>query len=97
MRKLGKILMTPWFFRRLALVWACGLCTVIVLKTFGALPLIDGPRATLLGTFFGVLVTIVGFYHKDRSSDQGKSEVEPVIEPEVISPVPIADEEPLAP
>jgi hypothetical protein len=62
--------MTPRFFRRLALVWACWLCTVIVFKTFGNLELIDGPRATLLTAFFGVLTTIVAFYHKHRADEQ---------------------------
>jgi hypothetical protein len=70
MSKLGTILLTPWFFRRTAMIWAAWLCTVIVFKTFDNLPLIDAPKGTLLATFFGVLATVIAFYHRDRKADQ---------------------------
>lgn len=57
------------FVRRAALCWACWLITVVVFKTFDSLPNIDGAKATLIGTFTGILATVIGFYQWDRGQD----------------------------
>lgn len=85
MKRLAEILMTPWFFRRLALIWAMCLATGIVLLTFKQLGLVDTARATLIGTFFGVLTLMIGFYHKDRLAD-AQIHTEDEVVPEVNTP-----------
>jgi putative flippase GtrA len=57
------------FVRRATLGWACWLITMVVFKTFDSLPEVDGARATLIGTFIGILATVIGFYQWDRSQD----------------------------
>lgn len=57
------------FVRRATLGWACWLITVVVFKTFDDLSTVDGARATLIGSFIGILATVIGFYQWDRGQD----------------------------
>jgi hypothetical protein len=68
-QKLGQILSAPWFFRRVAMLWACYECHIIIRLTFTNLPIIDGVKGALIGGLFGVLAAVIGFYHKDRQAD----------------------------
>ena len=56
--------------RRLALIWAVGLITWVVLRVFGGpLKEITGPAATALGIVVGLLATVIGFYQHTRSKE----------------------------
>lgn len=57
------------FVRRATLGWACWLITVVVFKTFDNLTDIDGSRATLIGSFIGILATVIGFYQWHRGQE----------------------------
>jgi hypothetical protein len=68
-KRIHALMGAPRFWRRVALVWAIWLATVIVFKTFDQLVIIDGAKGALIATFFGVLATIVEFYRRDREAD----------------------------
>jgi hypothetical protein len=70
MKRLSQIIAAPWFFRRLAMIWACYECHIIIRLTFDHLSIIDGAKGTLIGVLFGVLAAVIGFYHRDRAADQ---------------------------
>lgn len=92
MKRLGQILQTPWFFRRLVLLWACTLCSFIVIQTFDKLDAIDGGDATLIGTFFTVLSIGVEFYRRDRLADAQAKDDD--LHPEPADEIPAISEEP---
>ena len=57
------------FFRRVVLLWAMVLITVIVVWTWYDTPDISAGTATALGAVVGILATVIGFYQWSRKRD----------------------------
>lgn len=64
--------------RRAALVWACWLISVVVLRVTEteALPHITGPVATVVGAVIGILTVVVGLYQWLRARDDAAARCE---------------------
>lgn len=62
------------FIRRAALVWACWLITVVVLRVTEpeVLPMINAAVATIVTAVIGILTAVIGFYQwsRHKESDQ---------------------------
>lgn len=60
--------------RRLALVWACALITVVVLRVTvpEVITAIGGAGATIVTAVIGILATVIGLYQHARSQDDGR-------------------------
>lgn len=57
--------------RRLALVWACWLITIAVLRVTdpAVITQIGGAGATVVSAVIGILATVIGFYQYSRSKE----------------------------
>jgi len=55
--------------RRLLVLWAVILITVVVIWVFDDLTLITAPVASALGIVTGILATVIGFYQWSRGRD----------------------------
>ncbi|HRQ57643.1 MAG TPA: hypothetical protein PLN31_09500 [Azoarcus taiwanensis] len=62
------------FVRRAALIWACALITVVLLRvtTPEALPLVSPPVATIVVAVIGILSTVIGLYQWLRHRDDAE-------------------------
>ena len=74
MNWLEKLFEEHKFVHRASMIWACWLVTMVVFMSFEKLEVIDGPRATLIGGFVGILSTIVGLYTWIRQQDDKAKE-----------------------
>lgn len=59
-------------FRRLVLIWACALITVVVLRVTAveALPHVSTPVASIVVGVIGILATVIAFYQWHRQADE---------------------------
>lgn len=60
-------------FRRLLLVWACGLITWVVWVSFTKPPDIPGSTAAAITGVLGLLTVVIGFYQWSRASEDAKA------------------------
>lgn len=60
--------------RRITLLWACVLITLVVLRVtaIDALPLVSAPVATIVVAVIGILTTVVGLYQWHRHRDDSR-------------------------
>ena len=58
--------------RRLLVLWAVWLITVVVLNAIGKISNIDAAAATMVGSIVGILATVTAFYIRSRELDDGK-------------------------
>ena len=61
------------FFRRLVLVWAVLLITVVVLLTWLRTPDISAGTAAALATVVGLLATAIAFYYRTRQHEDDRN------------------------
>lgn len=63
------------FFRRMVLLWSLVMLTMwcVFLMDITLLTTIGAAGATVVGTIFGILATVVGFYMKHRQADDDKA------------------------
>jgi len=72
---LGKAINEHKLIRRLALVWACWLITVVVLRvtTPEVMAQVNSSMATIVVAVIGILATVIAFYqwsrHKEKDGD----------------------------
>lgn len=61
-------------FRRLALLWAMWLITVVVLRVTRpeVLPLVKAAVATIVTSVIGLLSVVIGFYLKTRAKEDSQ-------------------------
>ncbi len=61
--------------RRLTLLWACWLITVVVLRVTdpSVLEIINGPVATVVSAVIGILATVIAFYQWGRQKDDSNT------------------------
>lgn len=71
---LDKLANEQKLFRRLVLLWACVLITVVVLRvtSLEALPLVSGAVASVVAAVIGILATVIAFYQWHRQQDARK-------------------------
>lgn len=55
--------------RRLLVLWAVWLITIVVFRVMDTVTALDGPTVTLVGTIIGILATVTAFYIKSREID----------------------------
>lgn len=60
------------FVRRVMVLWACWLISVILLRVFTPemLPLVTGSVATVITAVIGILATALGFYQWSRNHER---------------------------
>lgn len=56
-------------FRRLLIIWSCGLITWVTKISFTAPPDISGATAAALASVLGLLTVVIGFYQWSRASE----------------------------
>lgn len=68
---LGKLVNEHKLIRRLALLWACSLITVVVLRVTqpAVLQHVNAPVATIVTAVIGILATVIGFYQWSRHKE----------------------------
>lgn len=72
MGRLGNLFEVHKLVRRLTLVWAAWLITVVVLRVTQpeVLANISGPVATVVTAVIGLLATVIAFYQWSRQQDK---------------------------
>lgn len=68
---IGKLVNEQKLIRRLALVWACWLITVVVLRVTepDVLQHVNAAVATIVTAVIGILATVIGFYQWSRHKE----------------------------
>lgn len=61
-------------FRRLLLLWACGLITWVVWVSFTKPPTIPGSTAAAITAVLGLLTVVIGFYQWSRSVEDQRAQ-----------------------
>lgn len=57
------------FVRRVLVVWALVMITLLIFKLLDIMTVIDTPTAAVVGTIVGILATVTTFYIKSRELD----------------------------
>ena len=56
--------------RRMTVIWAVTLVTIVVMIAMTNMALITAPVATVVGSVVGLVATVLGFYMKGRQMDK---------------------------
>ena len=56
--------------RRMTVIWAVTLVTIVVMIAMTNMALITAPVATVVGSVIGLVATVLGFYMKGRQMDK---------------------------
>lgn len=57
--------------RRLLVIWAIVMITIVIFWVFDDVTKITAPVASSLGLVIGILATVIGFYQWSRNKDAG--------------------------
>lgn len=72
LRTLDRLANRQRLFRRLVLIWACVLVTIVSLRATEpeALQGMTGPAASVVVAVIGILATVIAFYQWHRKADE---------------------------